>query len=259
MVENPGLDLPKKDFFTTGEAAAICAVTPNAVLKWVTAGKIEANRTPGGHYRIPRRALKRLLDGKTRGSEVPEPPKPFQYCWEFNANSGNIRDGCRECIVYRSRAGRCYEMAKLPNETGHSRLFCDQSCAECKYYELARGTTPNILIATDRPDLVAAIKAQAEKVNCNLNFTDCEYHCSMLVESFTPDYIVIDCSFGSDRSREFARHLFEDPRIPYSRIILAGHPRDLPKECDQMVFAFIQRPLTLAAMKGLITGLEAGS
>ncbi|MFQ5441200.1 MAG: response regulator [Thermodesulfobacteriota bacterium] len=38
--------------YTTGEIANFCDVTINAVKKWIAAGKLEAFRTPGGHYRI---------------------------------------------------------------------------------------------------------------------------------------------------------------------------------------------------------------
>ena len=37
---------------TTGEAADMCCVTPDAVLKWIKGGKIPGVRTAGGHYRI---------------------------------------------------------------------------------------------------------------------------------------------------------------------------------------------------------------
>lgn len=40
--------------FTTGEIAALCHVTINAVKKWIASGKLCAFRTPGGHYRINR-------------------------------------------------------------------------------------------------------------------------------------------------------------------------------------------------------------
>jgi excisionase family DNA binding protein len=40
--------------YTTGEIAALCHVTINAVKKWIASGKLSAFRTPGGHYRISR-------------------------------------------------------------------------------------------------------------------------------------------------------------------------------------------------------------
>jgi len=40
--------------YTTGEIASFCNVTINAVKKWIAAGKLDAFRTPGGHYRVNR-------------------------------------------------------------------------------------------------------------------------------------------------------------------------------------------------------------
>jgi excisionase family DNA binding protein len=40
--------------YTTGEIAGFCSVTINAVKKWIAAGKLNAFRTPGGHYRVHR-------------------------------------------------------------------------------------------------------------------------------------------------------------------------------------------------------------
>lgn len=40
--------------YTTGEIAAFCHVTINAVKKWIASGKLTAFRTPGGHFRVNR-------------------------------------------------------------------------------------------------------------------------------------------------------------------------------------------------------------
>lgn len=40
--------------YTTGEIAAFCHVTINAVKKWIASGKLMAFRTPGGHFRVNR-------------------------------------------------------------------------------------------------------------------------------------------------------------------------------------------------------------
>lgn len=48
--------------YTTGEIADLCHVTINAVKKWIAAGKLEAFRTPGGHYRVRRDDFKLFVD-----------------------------------------------------------------------------------------------------------------------------------------------------------------------------------------------------
>ncbi len=42
---------------TTGEIADYCQVTHRAVLKWITAGKLKAYRTPGRHSRVNKEDL----------------------------------------------------------------------------------------------------------------------------------------------------------------------------------------------------------
>lgn len=250
--------LDDKEYFSTGETAELCAVTPNTVLKWVMAGKIPASRTPGGHHRIHRNAIEAIR--QARGNPLPTPKietsKPFLFCWEFNSQGGVIRDGCRECIVYRSRSGRCFEMTNLPEEAGHARLYCRKSCEECQYYEMVKGQQPNVLIVTNQAHLQSALASQASEFDCQLRFTSCEYHTSMVIESFRPDYLVIDCSFGTDRSRELARHLSDDPRIPLARIIMVGEPNGLPTQCDHLVFGFITRPFTMIVLAEMIKGLQ---
>lgn len=46
------MDNNNKRPYTTGEIAAICHVTINAVKKWIFSGKLAAFRTPGGHFRV---------------------------------------------------------------------------------------------------------------------------------------------------------------------------------------------------------------
>jgi len=50
-----------KQFFTMSQAAKICAVNRTTMLRWVTAGKIEAYSTVGGHKRILSKVLKKWL------------------------------------------------------------------------------------------------------------------------------------------------------------------------------------------------------
>jgi excisionase family DNA binding protein len=119
-----------KNYLTTGEAAAIFDVDPDTILRWIKSGDIPAIRTPGGHYRINRNVfLTKMIKEKN------ETQTDFSYCWEYNSKSGIIRDGCKKCIVYKSRASKCYELGKLPIPIGHSKLFCSESCKDCQYYK----------------------------------------------------------------------------------------------------------------------------
>lgn len=229
-------------------------MTPDTVLKWIKAGKIPAGRTPGGHHRVPYSAILPIIQFNRVLSPPPQSATGFQYCWEFNSHSGRLREGCRDCIVYRSRAGRCYQMASLPTEAGHGHLFCKESCDRCEYYQLVVTRHFTVLVVTDEEPLKASLREGAQRSDLDLHVTDCEYRCSMMVEQVRPDYVVVDCSLGTERSRDFVTLLSEDPRIPYVRIILAGGKNERPRECDNIVFAFIERPFTATMLTDLIGG-----
>ena len=124
-----------KNYLSTGEAAAVFNVDPGSVLRWIKSGEIPAIRTPGGHYRIHRNVFLTKMFKDTSINEKNETRPALPYCWEFNSESGTIRYECKECIVYKSGASRCYELSKLPASTGHAKLFCSESCNDCQYFK----------------------------------------------------------------------------------------------------------------------------
>lgn len=247
----------QKEYLSTGQAAGLCSVTPDTVLKWIKSGRIAANRTPGGHYRINRATLESMIESDRESVGDSSISKRFNFCWEFYSKSGRLLDGCRDCLVYRSRAGRCYEVSRLPSEAGHAKLFCEGTCEDCEYYRVVQGQRPNVLVVTDKPELEGALKVDPVEVDFNLRFCDSEYRCSMVIEKFRPDYVVIDCSLGRKRCRDFTRSLEQDPRIPYVRIVLAGEPKQIPKECNRSVFAFFKPPFSMEHLTDLINGLRS--
>ncbi len=247
-----------KEHLSTGEAAALCSVTPDTVLKWIRAGKIPAHRTPGGHHRIPRSALLRQLqDGDTHftGAGI---KSSYQYCWEYYSDSGVTPDGCMDCIVFRSKSRRCYEMIGLPAQAGHVGQFCKGACEDCDYFKVVQGQRPNVLIVTDRDALKLSLKGDSGSLGFNLRFADCEYRCSMVIEQFRPDYVVVDCSMGAQRSRDFASLLYEDPRIPFVRIVLVANGARIPDECDKLVYAMVERRFTAKTLSNLMAGSSRG-
>ena len=124
-----------KNYITTGEAAAIFNVDPDTVLRWIKSGDIPAIRTPGGHYRIHRNVFLTKMIKDTSLKKKSEVVAVKSYCWEYYSESGIIRDECKQCIVYKSRASRCYELSKLPAQMGHAKQFCSNSCKDCLYYQ----------------------------------------------------------------------------------------------------------------------------
>ena len=124
-----------KNYLTTGQAAAIFDIDPDTVLRWIKSGKIQAIRTPGGHFRIHRNVFLTKMVNDLSNSKKNEPRSSLPYCWEYNSVAGKIRDACIECIVYKSRSGRCYELCNLDIPIGHSKQFCQESCQYCQYYK----------------------------------------------------------------------------------------------------------------------------
>jgi excisionase family DNA binding protein len=124
-----------KNYITTGEAAAIFDVDSDSILRWIKSGEIPAIRTPGGHYRINRNVFLTKMIKDTAINEKDETRSTLSYCWENNSESGIILDECKDCIVYKSQAIKCYELCNLPVSIGHAKLFCSESCKDCQYFK----------------------------------------------------------------------------------------------------------------------------
>ena len=126
-----------KEYLTTFEAARILSVTPDAVLKWIKSGILEARRTPGGHHRIARESVESLLHSDQKDRSISNQQR-FQYCWEFNSHFQSCSDECDRCVVYKTLAKRCYKLLNLPDEYGHLKIYCKTSCEECNYYKFKK-------------------------------------------------------------------------------------------------------------------------
>lgn len=254
-MSDQNLLIPDKEYFTTGEISAHCAVTADAVRKWLQSGILRAEVTAGGHYRIHRNALLAFLKKRHARNLGSREMKQFQYCWEFHARSEGIYESCQHCIVYRSRAARCYELAKLTPKAGHSLLFCTNTCEECAYYEIVHGKQPNFLVVTSRREVQAAFAIQARDHDYSIRFTDRGYQCSLLIESYRPDIVIIDWCEGGSFDSDFIKDISEDPRIPLAQIIIIGDPADFPESHRRMVSGFLLTPISKIKLKEIIGGL----
>ena len=141
---------------------------------------------------------------------------------------------------------------QLPVESGHARLHCEGACEDCEYYRVVRGQQLNVLLITGRDDLKQEMESNINRIDFNLRMVDSEYRCSMAVENFRPDYVIIDCSIGKNECAGYTRHLSEDPRIPYVKIILVGDIHEIPSECNRLIFAVMNDPFNLAELENLI-------
>jgi len=217
---------------TTGQAAALCHVERDTVLKWVKCGKLPAERTAGGHYRISRRELDRFLERRRSapaarnapGAE--QPPAPLR-CWEYLAEEGRIRDECRQCAVYRVQAARCFELLRLECELGHRRLFCHGSCEDCAYYRRIMGLPTRVLVVTRRESQMRKLW-QAGAHDLEFHFARNGYEAARQVGEFRPAFVVVEAGGNQEEAEELVHCLAGDTRSPGMRVILAARWNGLP-------------------------------
>ena len=247
--------LKNKEYLTTSQAARLLKVSPDTVLKWVKAGKVKSHRTLGGHFRIPLSELDLPAAIDTQASIGSSLPQDHFYCWEYLAGGGEIKTECKDCITYRSRAQRCYELKDLPGEFGCLNLLCDTECNECEYYKVVSGQGINILVVSESAKLITDLGMHAELNGFQMKFAANEYEAAVAIQSFRPDYIVVDCSLGKNRTQSMCRNLTSDIRLPVIRIILSSKTRRIRDYCDREVFGWIKKPFSLQQLKECIRGV----
>ena len=241
----------KASYLSTGKAAKLLSVTPDTILKWIKSGKLSARFTAGGHYRIHPGELEKL---KISNQAVPAKRREsfrkadFLYCWEYN-NVGHFSDRCGECIVFKTRAQRCYEVVKIKPEIGHKKFFCEGSCRSCEYFHAVCEEATRVLVITSDENLAASLRKKMEHRKYKIKIADCGYTCSAILEKFKPDCILIDCSIGLDTARHIGGHLIKDPRISRSRLILVAGKGEFPEDCDKDLFERIEKPFDIEELE----------
>jgi excisionase family DNA binding protein len=231
---------------STGQASKLLSVTPDTILKWVKMGRLPALRTPGGHYRISEQDVQALLDASENadsGGRGLQAENGLLYCWEYFARDGRVKNGCFECLVYRAQALKCYEMNHLSKDLGYNGGLCSSSCDKCSYLRYQLGRPFRVLVITDDTSRKEALLKEEDQKRINLQFATCEYECSLLIERFRPDFVVVDCAMQKDKCRELCNHLADDPRLQGNTIILATPPRKLDLSYPGTVR--IKHPFTL--------------
>jgi excisionase family DNA binding protein len=241
---------------STGKAAQRLSVTPDTVLKWIKSGRLPAVRTAGGHYRVAERDLDGLI-GDDLGPGTFPGSNGFVYCWEYYATGNGPNDGCLDCIAYRARARRCYEMSGLATEDGYVGAHCTTSCEDCSYYQEVVHRARRVLIVTESAELRRRLLDESASSRLELEFAGSEYECSAACAEFRPDYVVIDGALPKRARASLCSHLATDPRIPGVQIVLAV-PGDssFVAEADSGVDRALPRSFNLAELDDHIAGLE---
>jgi excisionase family DNA binding protein len=238
---------------STGRAARLLSVTPDTVLKWIKSGRLPALRTVGGHYRVDPDDLDRLVESSPGARS--DASNGFFYCWEYYAHDGVTGDDCLDCLVYRAKARRCYEMSDLPPEAGFSGTHCTTSCECCAYYQDVMLQSITVLVVTKSADLRRRLAAGASESRLVLQFAGGEYECSAELDNFTPEYVVIDGTLPDQTRASLCSHLANDPRISGVQILLAiQNERSSAVHSNEYVDGALPRIFSLADLEEHITG-----
>lgn len=250
----------RAEWLTTGQAAKICTVTPDTVLKWIKKGRLDAIRTAGGHYRINRLDLEGLLPTPhLLGKPEPPPdgcsPRPLR-CWEYMSARGELKKECANCVVYRVRAAWCFEVADLEQDIGHARQFCGNVCCQdCAYYRRIRGMATNVLVITANEELIARL-ADDENENIALSFARSGYEASAVISSFRPAFVLVDQKMLEEDGSELLECLAHDSRVPGLKILLAVYRTSTPTGADEpapdYVDGMIEKPISTNRIATLI-------
>lgn len=210
---------------TTGQAARLCSVTPDTVLKWIKKGRLRGVRTAGGHYRIQRRDIEPLVvsqhSAEHAAGRLSECGRQSLRCWEYLSDRGAVRDNCQECVVYRVRAARCFLMADLAPEVGHARQFCQISCEECVYYRRTKGLATNVLVLTSDEEFIRHLAGEQSE-GITLRFAKNAYEASAVIHDFRPGFAVIDAENVPAETAGLLDSLAGDARVPGVRILVAA-------------------------------------
>ena len=203
------------ELLTTGKAARFCSVKPDTVLKWIKKGRLPAARTAGGHYRIEEQDLLPLLSKAPCAPVAASPqlpPRPLR-CWEFMSRT--LRDECRNCFVYRARAGWCFRM----RAAGNAKVFCTGPCQECPYYRRVHGLATNVLVVTRDERFIQDLAKRSDD-RVAFRFARCAYDASAIVAVFRPALAIVDQSLVENGEAGFLDALASDPRSPGVKVLL---------------------------------------
>jgi excisionase family DNA binding protein len=219
----------QRNLVTTGRAAELCSVTPDTILKWIKKGRLAGVRTAGGHYRIDSRSLEPFIAASRFGEPgCPDPganggPGGRVRCWEYLSDGGEVREKCRQCVVYRVRADRCYLMAEMEQDVGHARQFCETSCEDCAYYRHVKGLAPYVLVVTNDDEFTDRLSGEQGQ-SIAMRFARTGYEASALIGDFRPAFAVIDAECMLAEDTELLDALAADHRVPSLKVIVAVPP-----------------------------------
>jgi excisionase family DNA binding protein len=198
------------------------SVKADTILKWIKSGKLRATRTAGGHHRVDSQDLRQCLESVAADNGQGQ----CQRCWEYLARGAPVREACRECIVFRARAGRCFELRRTAPELPQAGVFCLESCEDCAYYQRVTGRTLRVLVVSRSESLAAELAVRPAGV-ATFKLARNGYEASALIGAFRPSFAVVDAQGVSDVT-SLVRCLLEDPRVPGLQVFCTAGGNTMP-------------------------------
>jgi excisionase family DNA binding protein len=108
------MDRGRPTGLTTGQVARFCLVTPDTIVNWIKAGRLLARRTAGGQFRVLVDDLRAFLLANGMETDLLDARHgKCVHCWDGpDARRAGPIDGddCATCLVFRTRAIRCFEL-----------------------------------------------------------------------------------------------------------------------------------------------------
>jgi PAS domain S-box-containing protein len=148
-------------------------------LKWIIKNGIEAFKYAGGHYRIPREKLNPYIVEDFSSISTPVNHHQINYCWEYHSEDDELNESCRDCIIFASKAEKCFLLAGIENKNDYAQSFCKSSCKECEYFEFINTSVTNVLVITENETLKNELKESQikyqllfEEVPCFISIQD---------------------------------------------------------------------------------------
>ncbi len=250
---------------TTGQAAKLCEVTPDTVLKWIRKGRLRGGRTAGGHFRINLRDLEPHIPPGRLESSSEETNACFtseMRCWEYLGNGGELRESCKQCVVYQVRAGRCFLVADMEPEIGHAKRFCQTSCQECVYYRRVQGLATNVLAIISDEEAIERLAAEEDE-QVAVRFARDGYEASAIIEEFRPAFAVIDEGLLAKSDRGLLNSLANDPRVPGLKVILLVPPGKTAQKRSRLksnlIVSVLVEPIDLRQIADVINSFPVKS
>ncbi len=251
--------MTEKQWLTTGQAAKLCSVERDTVLKWIKRGQVQVARTAGGHYRIDWRNLQEFLPENRCGIRSSSPGivprhRPLR-CWEYLSARGQMQDECKDCVAFEVGASRCFRLRGIAVDSGKSFCTGPESCEDCSYYRRVMNLPVRVLIVSTESDLLRRLTKEAGN-KLEILVAQNGYEASGALSRFQPGYIIVDTETQDGPASALVQNLARDNRLHGPRVILATAPsalnRRLVLEKHEIVVAKLAKPIEASRLLALI-------